>query len=84
MRNNDETIKYFLTDIKPIPLLPKDRQLELTELVQTGDSSAFEAMVKGNLRLVVNVAKKYRTAGWWLFPVVEWRCLCLRSVFIKT
>jgi RNA polymerase nonessential primary-like sigma factor len=51
--------QIYLKEIGRNPLLTRDEELELTQKVKQGDPDAWQRMVKCNLRLVVNVAKKY-------------------------
>ncbi len=41
------------------PLLTWDEEVELSKRIQNGDCEARETLIKANLRLVVNIAKRY-------------------------
>ncbi len=56
---NTDITQMYLREIGRNPLLTRDEELELTQKVKQGDPEAWQRMVKCNLRLVVNVAKKY-------------------------
>jgi DNA-directed RNA polymerase sigma subunit (sigma70/sigma32) len=53
-------LQVVLDVSKNHPLLSAERELELAKLIERGDLSAKEEMFKSNLRLVVNIAKRYR------------------------
>jgi RNA polymerase nonessential primary-like sigma factor len=51
--------QIYLKEIGRNPLLTREEEAELTQKVKQGDPEAWQRMVKCNLRLVVNIAKKY-------------------------
>lgn len=72
---DDISIKNYLKDISKIPLLTKEKELELGKIIQQGLSEnatreekikadkARNKLVVSNLRFVVSVAKQYRNQG---------------------
>lgn len=58
-----EAIKTYLRDIKKVPLLTPEEEKELALKVRQGDVEARMQMIKANLRLVVNIAKRYSHFG---------------------
>lgn len=72
---DDISIKNYLKDISKIPLLTKEKELELGKIIQQGLSEnatreekikadkARNKLVGSNLRFVVSVAKQYRNQG---------------------
>lgn len=56
-------LEVYLRDINKVKLLSPEREKELAYRVKNGDKRAREEMVTANLRLVVNVAKKYMNCG---------------------
>jgi len=56
-------LETYLRDINKIKLLTPEREKELALRVRKGDPKAREEMVNANLRLVVNIAKKYMNCG---------------------
>lgn len=63
MKNDDEVLGLYLKDIKNIPLLTHEEEIELATKAQAGDKAAKNKLVNSNLRFVVNVAKKYQNHG---------------------
>ncbi len=60
----DVTIKEYLKEIDEATLLSAQQEHELALLVsQNNDPEARELLVRSNLRLVVNIAKKYANRG---------------------
>ncbi len=58
-----ELIAMYKTDCSRFELLSKHDQQQLGERARSGDREAIDALVVGNLRLVMMVAKKYRGRG---------------------
>lgn len=53
------SLSRYLQEIGKTPLLTAEEEQELAKLVEQGDRAARQRMLLANLRLVVNVAKKY-------------------------
>jgi len=66
-----ESIKLYLKDIKDVPLLTAEEELALARRVTAGDAKAREKMIRSNLRLVINIAKRYRHFGVPLIDLIE-------------
>ncbi|MBN3038855.1 MAG: sigma-70 family RNA polymerase sigma factor [Candidatus Omnitrophica bacterium] len=66
-----ESLKAYLTDIKKVPLLSAEEEQELAHKIKEGDVEARMKMIKSNLRLVVNIAKKYSRFGVPLTDLIE-------------
>ena len=58
-----DSVDLYLKEIANIPLLTAAQEAELAQRVATGDSEAKKTMIISNLRLVVNIAKKYMGRG---------------------
>ena len=58
-----DSLDRFLRDAGRRPLLTAAQEIKLTKLVERGDAGAKQTMIESNLRLVVSIAKKYRTRG---------------------
>jgi RNA polymerase primary sigma factor len=60
----DATIKGYLDEIDESPLLSAEEEHELAlRITEQNDPEARELLVRSNLRLVVNIAKKYAGRG---------------------
>ncbi len=66
-----DPIKLYLKDIKHIPLLTKDEELKLARRVKKGDTKARKTMIQSNLRLVINIAKRYSSIGIPILDLIE-------------
>jgi RNA polymerase primary sigma factor len=55
----DEAVRDYLQQIGQFPLLCHEQELELGKKIQQGDLAARDALINHNLRLVVNIVKKY-------------------------
>ena len=68
----DITIKEYLKEIDRAPLLTAQQEQELGRLVVgENDPLARDRLVRSNLRLVVNIAKKYADRGMLLGDLIE-------------
>jgi len=59
----DRGMAPYLRDIGAHPLLTREEERELGERMAAGDEAARTRLVVCNLRLVVDVVKRYRTRG---------------------
>ena len=66
-----DPIKVYLKEIKDIPLLTAQEEVDLARLIQKGDKKAREHMIKANLRLVISIAKRYTNLGIALSDLIE-------------
>lgn len=64
-------VKKYLDRIGKIPLLTRDEEITLTELVSRGNRQARDVLVLSNLRLVVSIAKKYIKSGLFIDLIQE-------------
>lgn len=56
-------IAAYLKDVRKIPLLTPEEELELSRRIEQGDADARARMIGANLRLVVKIAKAYVNRG---------------------
>jgi len=66
-----EAIKLYLKDIRSLPLLTPEQEKDLARRVKKGDKKARQQMIKSNLRLVINIAKKYSYLGVPMLDLIE-------------
>lgn len=66
-----ESIKTYLKELQAIALLKPREEIELAKRIQKGDEKAREMMIRSNLRIVVNIAKRYTYFGLPLMDLIE-------------
>jgi len=66
-----DAIKLYFKDIKNIPLLTAQEELELAEKIKKGNKRARAKMIRSNLRLVINIAKRYSYLGVPIMDLIE-------------
>jgi len=68
----DATIKEYLQEIDEASLLTEGQEYSLSkQVIEKNDPQARELLVRSNLRLVVNIAKKYGNRGMSLGDLIE-------------
>lgn len=67
----DPTLAAYLNEINATPLLSAEQERCLARRIASGDVGAREQMVKANLRLVVNLARRFRGQGLALDDLIE-------------
>ena len=66
-----EALKTYLKEIREIPLLTAREEIELSKRIKKGDEQARKHMIRANLRLVINIAKKYFYLGIPFLDLIE-------------
>lgn len=66
-----EALRTYLKEIRGIPLLTSKQEVELSKRIRRGDEQARKAMIRANLRLVINIAKRYMHLGIPLLDLIE-------------
>ncbi|MBI3638039.1 MAG: sigma-70 family RNA polymerase sigma factor, partial [Candidatus Rokubacteria bacterium] len=61
----------YLSEIARIPLLSKDEEAELARRARAGDEAAKQRFIEANLRLAVQVARRYLNRGLPLPDLIE-------------
>lgn len=66
-----EALRTYLKEIRVIPLLTAKEEIELSKRLKKGDEQARKKMIRSNLRLVVNIAKRYMYLGTPFLDLIE-------------
>ncbi|MDD4894340.1 MAG: RNA polymerase sigma factor RpoD/SigA [Candidatus Omnitrophica bacterium] len=66
-----EALKTYLKEIRNIPLLTAQEEVTLSRRIKKGDELARKAMIRANLRLVINIAKRYMHLGTPFLDLIE-------------
>src|SRR3989338_4107040 len=66
-----DPMKIYLKQIKDIPLLTAQQEVDLARRIKKGDKSARDEMIQANLRLVISIAKRYINLGIPLSDLIE-------------
>jgi RNA polymerase primary sigma factor len=62
-RVTTDSVKLYFREISKIPLLTAKEEVDLAQRIEKGDEKAKQILIASNLRLVINVAKKYMHQG---------------------
>jgi len=69
-----EALKTYLKEVRTIPLLTPQEEIDLTRKIKRGGKNSEQArkkMIRSNLRLVINIAKKYMYLGIPFLDLIE-------------
>jgi len=66
-----EALKTYLKEVRTIPLLTADEEITLSKRIKKGDEQARKKMIRSNLRLVINIAKRYMYLGIPFLDLIE-------------
>jgi len=66
-----DPIRLYLKDINKLPLLTAKEEKDLAKRIKKGDKLARQTMIQSNLRLVINIAKKYSYLGVPMLDLIE-------------
>lgn len=66
-----EALKTYLKEIRNIPLLTAKEEITLSKRIKKGDEYARKQMIRANLRLVINIAKRYMHLGTPFLDLIE-------------
>lgn len=58
----EKSFLQYLADLKKFELLSIEQEREFALKARSGDPAAIQALVQGNLRLVVSIAKKFKSS----------------------
>jgi len=66
-----EALRTYLKEIRNIPLLTQEEEVTLSKRIKKGDEQARKLMIQSNLRLVINIAKRYMRLGIPFLDLIE-------------
>ncbi|MDP8242975.1 MAG: sigma-70 family RNA polymerase sigma factor [Candidatus Hinthialibacter antarcticus] len=64
-------VGLYLRELGKYPLLNAEEEIDLTNKTHAGDDEARSRLILSNLRLVVNIAKRYQNQGLGLMDLIE-------------
>ena len=67
----DDALATYLREIRPVSLLTAAQEVDLAQRIEAGDEAAMQHFILANLRLVVNIAKKYQGRGFSLLDLIQ-------------
>jgi RNA polymerase primary sigma factor len=59
--DQEDGVPSYLTRLTQVPLLTSEEEVVLTRAIQKGDKLARQRLIESNMRLVINIAKSYRS-----------------------
>lgn len=68
---NDQTLRVYLKQVRQLSMIDNGEMKALALKVKKGDPKARRRMIEGNLRLVINIAKRYRNQGLSFLDLIE-------------
>lgn len=66
-----DSMTLYIREISRHPLLTAGEEIELAQAIAKGDTQARQKMIQSNLRLVVNIARRYMNRGLPLSDLIE-------------
>jgi RNA polymerase primary sigma factor len=66
-----EALKTYLKEVRHISLLTAKEEIQLSLKIKKGDEQARKQMIRANLRLVINIAKRYMHLGIPFLDLIE-------------
>ena len=67
----DDSLRSYLDQIRGIPLLTFEEELELSRRIQEGNEAARVRLIEANLRLVVKIARFYLAPEIYLMDLIQ-------------
>jgi RNA polymerase primary sigma factor len=69
--DHEDILRSYVAQIRKIPLLSFDEELELSQLIKQGDETARHRLIEANLRLVVKIARSYNVQDVSLIDIIQ-------------
>ena len=66
-----DLLSSYFNSIRHYPLLSSEQETTVGRLAKSGDKKAIDMMITSNLRLVVKIAKDYRSRGLPILDLIE-------------
>lgn len=66
-----DAVMTYLREIGRVPMITHEREIELAQRIEAGDSEAMRQFILANLRLVVSIAKRYVGRGLTLLDLIQ-------------
>jgi len=63
MNQFDDNVQFYIREAASYPVLTREEEIGLFKRLEGGDSSAFDEVVKHNLRFVIKIAIHYKNRG---------------------
>jgi RNA polymerase primary sigma factor len=69
--NKNDGLQTYFKQIKSIPLLEFEEEIELSKRIKDGDPEALRKLIEANLRLVVKVARSYDACDVSIMDIIQ-------------
>jgi RNA polymerase primary sigma factor len=69
--DSDDILQAYFDQIKHIPLLTFEEELELSRQIQQGDEKAKRRLIEANLRLVIKISRIYLTSAVSFMDIIQ-------------
>jgi len=69
--DSDDSLRLYLNEIGRYPLLTRAQEVQLAKRIEAGDRQARQRLIESNLRLVVTIARGYRTSSCDLLDLIQ-------------
>ncbi|MFH1238820.1 MAG: sigma-70 family RNA polymerase sigma factor [bacterium] len=66
-----DNVRIYLKEVKKLPMLKPAEEVSLCKQIKKGNNLSRRRMIEGNLRLVINIAKRYRNQGLSFLDLIE-------------
>ncbi|MDR2785537.1 MAG: RNA polymerase sigma factor RpoD/SigA [Treponema sp.] len=70
-RDSEDALQMYFDQIKVIPLLTFEEEIELSKKIQQGDEAAKKKLIEANLRLVIKIARIYLTSDMSFMDIIQ-------------